>query len=199
MKLPKSFRPGKDLDGKIHSVLNNNKHKPSSVKSLLEAGHLYMLENPSMNLLSSMYDIGVKVSKDLTYNKYDLDEYSRRLKQDKGWRSRYLGIYISSLINNLIAKDGEDLIVISPNIDLYAVGIYLKKGNVIVNSDVGDKAGFMMKGGGLIIKGDVGDFAGCLMEGGELSVYGDIGKKFGDAGKGGVIYHYDDKIWPAEE
>ncbi|MBU4502050.1 MAG: hypothetical protein KKA79_05625 [Nanoarchaeota archaeon] len=182
MKLPKSFRPEKDLDSKIKDLLSSESlvYDPGAVEDLLDVGE-YFLEQELDNY-EGFYHVGVGLVKGLKYDLKDVEELSKKIKQGQNKR---LGVYLSALINKKITE--KDTITLTLEEELNGVGMYLQKGTLIINGNVNNSIGWGMKDGKLIVKGNAYDYTGWCMEGGEVVVKGNANDNTGCYMKGGEL------------
>ena len=106
-------------------------------------------------------------------------------------------IFVSALINRVI-KDGETIMIKPRKYDFeHNLGVFLEKGTVILDGDVGMNVGYGLRGGKLIIRGNVDYCYGNCMEKGELTIEGKVkgpGFNYVKGGKG-VIRSIDEKGW----
>lgn len=174
MKLPNSFIPKKNLDGKVKRLLKEPNVGGCNLKRLsllLEScEHFSKItpENDDGKFLQTKAD---ELAADLTYTKKELEEMSKRIKVNET-DELYLGFYLSSLVRKIISKDTEITLTINERIE--GLGRYLEKGTLILEGNVGDWAGEHMKGGQLIILGNAESYVGAEMMGGKIIVRGDV-------------------------
>ncbi len=182
MRLPKTFRMEKDLDGKIEDLLNSESldYNPRLVNALLYVGEEF-LEQEWKNY-DDFYQKGLELVGNLKYGLKDVEELSKRITPEQ---NSLLGIYLSVLINKKITE--KDTVTLTLEEDLDCVGMYLRKGTLIVEGNVNDNTGCYMKGGELVVKGNAYDYTGWYMEGGDLVVKGNANDNTGCYMKGGKL------------
>ena len=76
---------------------------------------------------------------------------------------------------------GERLVIAGGGERLDDVGAFMSRGEILVEGDVGARAGLAMSGGRLIVQGAAGAGAATAMSGGELRIGGDAGEGLGGA------------------
>ena len=212
LKLPKSFRPKKDLDEKIENLIKGEYSNVDSYHALSKAGSDF-LELQKYEDCGTTYVIAEEFASNLHYGLDDVKNYAESIKI--GPAVENLGFFISALINQHI-KRGER-IELNLEYPLSGLGAKFKEGGFTVFGDVGSDFGYGMKGGqiqttrsagyfaglemeggNLIINKNAGIHLGCRMTGGELcaweNVYGDIGNEM----EGGIItiHREMDKVHP---
>ncbi|MBU4502537.1 MAG: hypothetical protein KKA79_08115 [Nanoarchaeota archaeon] len=182
MKFPKTFRPGKDLDGKIEDLLSLESlvYNPEVINALLAVGEEF-LEN-KYDDYENFYDIGVGLVRGLRYGLKDVEEMSKRIKYGQ---SRFLGVYLSVLVNKVITE--KDIVTLTLEEKLNCIGMYLQKGTLIIKGNTIDYTGRGMKGGMLIVEGNANNTTGCYMEGGNLIVKGNANDATGGSMVGGKL------------
>lgn len=189
MEIPKDLIPKrKDLGEKMEQLLKGAKtvgHNPKIVEYLLDSCCEF-LEDYKKSLqdrradidFKAAYRLGKKLAKEMKYTKYDLEELVQKLgTEEKLWKlqagkGKYLGFYLSALVNKIITKN--DNIILEGYVNLIGLGSHLERGTVTIRGDVSNYAGAFMKGGELIVKGWVGNFIGIGMKGGRITVKGGI-------------------------
>ncbi|MBU4501564.1 MAG: hypothetical protein KKA79_03165 [Nanoarchaeota archaeon] len=184
MKLPKTFRPEKDLDGRIEDLLSSESldYNPRLVNALLCVGGKF-LEHEWKNY-DAFYDISEGLVRGLEYGLKDVEELSKRIKLETE-KHRKLGIYLSALVNKIITEN--DVVTLNLEEELDGIGMYLQKGKLIVEGNAYDYTGCGMEGGKLIVEGNVHDATGISMKGGELVVKGNAYDYTGCDMEGGKI------------
>ncbi|MBU4501180.1 MAG: hypothetical protein KKA79_01195 [Nanoarchaeota archaeon] len=167
MKLPKSFRPEKDLDSKIEDFLDSESlvYDPRVVAALLDISEEFLEQ--ACDDYDGFYDIGVGLVRGLKYGLKDVEELSKRIKYGQ---SKLLGIYLSVLVNKKIKE--KDTVTFTLEEELDSVGLYLQKGTLIIKGNTNNNTGFYMEGGKIVVKGNVNNFTGFYMVGGGLVVEG---------------------------
>ncbi|MEM5881796.1 MAG: hypothetical protein QXJ14_03705 [Candidatus Aenigmatarchaeota archaeon] len=141
------------------------------------------IKNTEFIIYSSFYEM---VSKELNFITYSLKDIEDLCPIIKGDEDR-IGIYISAAINKII-KDGDEVRLNFRNRRIDFIGMYLSKGKVIVEGDVGNNVGHGMKGGSIHIKGNARSYIGYEMENGNIIVKGNAGDFVGSWMKGGSIH-----------
>jgi formylmethanofuran dehydrogenase subunit C len=74
------------------------------------------------------------------------------------------------------------------------IGSCMKKGEIIINGDVGIHLGEEMKGGKITVHGNVGAWAGSMMTGGAIEVHGNAGDYIGAPYRGSTKGMHGGKI-----
>jgi len=189
MKIPKTFIPDKNLEQNIKSVLKmpekRYRYNPETVEELLFLSEEFLRKKKYRD--DVWYEVGVKLTKDLNYSLKDIEELSKKINLQTKKNPRF-GLYISVLINKIITE--KDEITLTLNEPLSCIGMYLEKGQIIVEGNTGNQTGRAMKGGNIIVKGNVGYYTGWDMEGGKLIVKGKI-KDISPYFKKGIIKQGD--------
>lgn len=219
MKLPKSFIPKKNLDKNMKELLvKKQSHNPETLQLLIEHSKEFIEKQKQLKEPNLIYYMGESLIRDLTYNKKDLEAFSKMITVEKE-EDRYLGFYLSALINKLGYVEKE--IILQVNAKLRGIGTHLNKAvsfkdiTLNIEGDVYSHAGFFMRKGKLVIGGNAGNHAGTWMEGGELIVEGSVGEYTGyrmekhatmrvygkiesihEATCKGEIYQGDKLVWP---
>lgn len=188
MKLPKSFISKKVLDQLKEP--EEQTCNPKTVEYLLETCEEFLetydkfLQKQTDSDYKAAYSIGEELAKEIKYAKLDVEELSQKIKEEtlnyswqpriesKNKERRYLGIYISALINKVIKED--DIITLKLNLELEAIGMRLKRGTLITQGNVGNYLGSEMEGGEIVAEGRVKDFIGLSMKGGKITLKGEI-------------------------
>jgi len=213
MKLPKSFRPEKNLENSLENLIKGKGYDPKVVHQLVEGYDEFNTKRQvSKPNFEERYKAALELASEFSYTKKDLEIAIGRMKE-QGYAT--LGIYMSALVNNIIQKD--DVISLFPHVRLTNFGCYMDKGTVhlyeeigshlgeemtggkiIVKGDVGDHTGFCMKGGKIIVEGNTGVSTGFGMENGEIIVQGNTGTSLGVNATGGIIRVYGEigQIFP---
>ena len=208
MKLPTDFLPEKNLEGTVNDLLETE-YSPGTVSRLICLGYEFSEKVGSLNYDDSYLE-GVKISESIDYTFKDVEELSKRIKvRTEG--DRWLGLYISALINKGITK--EYTLTLALNSELNGIGSYLEKGTIIVEGNANHYKGLGMKGGkiivegntngctgegmrggSIIVKGNANDNTGYFMEGGKIIVEGKVNKYTGWNVEGGQIIVKGSKI-----
>jgi len=213
MKLPKSFRPKKDLEAKLKKLLEgkkSNRYNLEIISQILEYSETLIKEKEIIHLLNT-YNESRDIAENIDFTKFDLEE-AVKLITVESMQDSHLGFYISAFTAKLFEK--HKTITLKPAAkDLYGIGAYHKKGNLIIRGDLSYFTGFYMLGGELIVKGDVGKAVGEQMKGGKITIHGDVGDTCGYYMAGGeirvkgkiagisptcqgIIYCKNKKVWP---
>jgi len=195
MKLPKSFRPDKDLEAKTKKLVQGSEIKSSkNLDILVKSCEEFLREIRYEGYISKMYNIAEYMSHELTYDKEDLEKlvYDPPVNADfkdniPGYRN--LGLYFSALANKILKPKDEILFYINHDFD--EIGANNDGAKIIVCGDVGNRTGWAMKSGEIIIKGKAGQFAGCSMQGGIIRISKHCGERTGFNMKDGEIYVED--------
>lgn len=209
MKLPKTFVPEKDLEKVTKELLSHDLRINRLLVSCEDFLDKSIGTSPAVK-----YAVGEEFASSIVYDKEDVEELSKRIKLQEGSDvsiEKYLGFYLSALINKVITD--QDEIVLALGFELAGIGFYLPRGIVIVKDSVGDWTGGCMTGGKLEIGGNAKDYTGSFMKKGLIIVEGDVGILTGymaEEGEifvnGGIesvpqscratVYEMDEKIWP---
>ncbi|MBU4502044.1 MAG: hypothetical protein KKA79_05595 [Nanoarchaeota archaeon] len=192
MKVPKSFRPNKELEEKIAQLAEGSfrleRANHITMSNLLKTFQKFVyVSNEKVLTIDQSYIFGEKLANKLDYTKHDLEEVSSWIKVNN-FGETYQGIYLSALVNKIIKEDEE--IIIRPINLLSCVGTCLKKGKIIVEDNTDSFTGHRMMGGELHIKGDCGVSVGNQMKGGKIIVQGYLDRDVGPAMEGGEIVGY---------
>ncbi|MDP2909088.1 MAG: hypothetical protein Q8N77_04760, partial [Nanoarchaeota archaeon] len=165
MKIPLTFVTEKNLDQKIEALLQESEsvhgYNTLAVGSLAAYSKEFL--KGKVEDYDSNYKKALRLTKGLSYTLKDVEELSKRIGPGE---DETLGIYLSAVINRKIRK--KDEVVLSPNGLLTGLGMYLRKGTVIIEGDTRNATGRCMKGGKVIVKGSVRNDTGESMEDGEI-------------------------------
>lgn len=189
MKLPKTFRPNKDLEKKTEDLINFHfpEYSKKRVERLVNTSELFLEEQKKIGLyfksIEQRYNIANDLVKNMLYTNLDLEGFIKSLPIDN--KCEPLGIYISALINKLIEED--DIIILDANNEFLGLGSYLERGTLMVKGDIGHETGYSMKGGKIIVKGSVKDMPGFNMLDGKIIINGYAGRWVGNCMEGGEI------------
>ncbi|MBU4501563.1 MAG: hypothetical protein KKA79_03160 [Nanoarchaeota archaeon] len=187
MKLPKSFRPVKDLEENIECLLKEPDYNPKIVSYLWDSCEDFLENTTDLGFLKDRYYCyyyGEKLAQKIDYNKTELEILSQKITITKE-NDKWLGIYLSALVNKIINEDDE--ITLTPKYPLNGIGECHKKGRLIVQGNASDYTGFYMKGGRLVVEGNANDNTGYGMVGGELVVEGNANGFTGCCMSGGRL------------
>lgn len=127
-----------------------------------------------------LYSKAESCIKKVKYSPLDVEKFSLALwdfQQEPNFASK-AGIFLSAMINN--GQDTEYIIHtnhLSKMLDL--IGFRNSK-NIIVNGNVGRRAGCLMRDGSFIVKGNAGNVLGDGMVGGRIVINGDAEAIVGD-------------------
>jgi len=196
MKLPKSFRPDKNLEDKTEQLIKNPKslipHDPEKVLQIVKKSEYYLDQLKAKHrAFVDMYRLATWLTEDLKYTQPDIEEFTRNIMK-KEEDDKFLGFYLSALINKIIQKD--DIMNLTLNTYLTGVGAYLQKGTMIVEGNAGRFTGYGMEDGEIIVEGNAGNYTGHEMTGGKIFVNGKIGIL--DENCKGTIYNKGKKMRP---
>jgi len=183
MKLPKSFRPEKDLEQKTENLLNNVRDNNKLVSKILQSCEKFVgLQDGKHS--GALYEMGQEFADKFIYDISHIELLAKNLvvKEEK---DRVLGYYLSALINKIIMPG--DVINLYLNEELSNVIIHLKRGTVKIIGDTGIFTGAHMEGGDLIIKGNVKHSLGYGMNDGKIIVEGNTGNYIANGMKEGRI------------
>jgi len=205
MKVPKTFRTEKNLDGKIKYLIEKpeTRTREGKVKMLLKSCEDYMIE-----LRYSNVGVEERIAKNLSeYTKQELEIASGLIGDTLKNYNQYrcIGEYLTYLAQQ-VTPEGDSITLQSP-FEVIGFGSYLnkditiiidgdcfaytaknmKKGTLIVEGDAGQSIGEYMEGGHIIIRGDASRSVGYRMEGGLIEVEGNAGHDTGYKMKGGKI------------
>jgi len=188
MKLPKIFKPKKNLENLTKSLIKNS---PTVLKML--DGCEEFLQNKKNKTFENKYLQGELIAKKITYTKRELEELSKVIvleQKEKGPSNIYndpsIGIYLSALVNKVIKN--EDMIMLSVSTEFSGLGSYMKQGVVIVRGDLGDYTCNNMEGGLMVVKGNTKGNTANYMSGGKLMIDGNVGWFTGWGMKKGEVY-----------
>jgi len=186
MKIPKSFTPKKDLEGKTEELLKKKGYDVRVVCDLLNRCDEFLKQKSAFNLFNMpvMYDTAIGLAKDFNYTLNEVEALTKRLIT-KNELENTLGIYISVLINRVIREN--DIVTLELKSELSCLGSYLNKGTLIVQGNTGFGTGHYLDGGKIIVGGDTGNYAGRAMRSGELIIKGDAGVETGCGMLGGKL------------
>lgn len=184
MKVPQLFIPEKDLSKKLETFLQKPEkqyaYNPRTVEELISINKEFQ-EKPWV-YSDDLYKECVGLVTGLKYTLKDIEELSKRIKPEQ---TRLLGIYLSVLINKIIAE--KEKVILTPEQELDGIGMYLQKGTIIVEGNTNNNTGESMRGGKLIVKGNTNDHIGFCMEGGKLLVKGNTNNYVGLFMHGGEL------------
>ena len=188
MKLPKSFKPETDLEKKTEQLIEESKnfkgYDVNAVNGLLEIFDDFVKVSAVGHTYPEIYYLSFELAGQCEYAKSDIEEAVRLtdLSSDYDYTA---GITISAFINKIIVED--DIFVLSPKTLLESLGMYLRKGKLIIEEPMGDYIGMYMAGGEIEIYGDSNQYTGHQMTGGEIIVKGNAGYAVGSSMIGGKI------------
>ncbi|MCG2717431.1 MAG: hypothetical protein L6408_01170 [Nanoarchaeota archaeon] len=190
MKLPKSFRPDKDLEENIQRLLESEGYDQESFDSHTVEGLLMccddFLYECSRQMTTPLRSVAKSVLGSATYTKNELEVLSRSMKSDDG--TNILGFFFSELINNII--DPTMVLNLKFNYPFDGLCAELGFGVVKIKGNVGRYLGQCMDGGSIIVEGNAGSWLGHMMYNGNITVNGDADFRVGDEMKGGSIEVY---------
>jgi len=195
MKLPKIFRPKKDMEKNIQQLLKEPKHDEKNVENLFDECEKFLEQQKEILNHYTVRELGKLLVKhyDEPYTKEDLEFLSRNLKYEHS--QDYMGYYLSLLVNKIITK--KDKINLKLNIKLNYMGAHLREGTLIIDGDVNNMVGLNMTGGKMIINGDVGAHLGVDMHDGIIVINGKIDHIsdfcYGEIYQNGKIIQYKKK------
>lgn len=183
MKLPQSFIPNKDLEKITKRILKKKEYHPEKTAELLKSCEEFLQEQDK-KCVEDTYILGQKIANGLSYTKKNLEEISRKIiiKREE---DRYLGFYLSALINKIIKE--EHKIILNPRAKLTGLGAYLKEGTLIIKGSTQNYTGAFMSGGVMLVKGNVEELTGYYKEGGAIIIEGEVGNYTAYQMKGGPI------------
>lgn len=192
MKLPKTFRPDKDLEDKIDKLLVKQDSSSGKVENLFSFCELFLKGVPNYKDLSEVCDFASGMIERVDFTKKDVEEFSKRLYEKEEYDKS--GFFLSALINKVIEE--KDTLILKGNYTLSGVGAKLAKGNLVIEGNLGYFSGLLMTGGTITVGGSTKDFTGMGMDGGIIKVEGVLGKGAGSFGEGGKIYQKGRKVYP---
>jgi len=183
IKIPKTFVPKKDLKKDMKKLIEKPQKKVniSELELLIESCGYYTERRKGLDPDDS-YIVGLRTADKLTYDKHCLEELSKRATMDDVW----LGIYFSALFNKIIKEN--EIITLELEKSLIGLGIYMKKGILVIEGDVKESVGGRMEGGEIYVKGNAGRGTGESMEGGEIHIERNVGIATGYKMIDGKIY-----------
>lgn len=188
MKIPKTFVKENISDKDLERVLNigeTDKVFNRHVDRLLSSCEKFL--DSALGTPESKYELGEKVASNYLYTLENLENLSKRIFLENPWEySESLGIYFSALINKIIKKD--ETVKLTTSVKLECAGMYLAKGNLIVEGNAGSFAGRSMTGGKIIITGDASDYLAYEMKNGIIVVDGKSGGCIGYQADGGELF-----------
>ncbi len=191
MKIPKTFKPEKNLEKNIERLLsekpNLKNYNETTVGMLLKNCKTFLDKQFHITELSEVYKMGEDLVKKLDFTKEDVEEVSQRIEVNND-DYKYAGFYLSALINKIITE--QDVINLKFDVELFGVGSYLKTGKLIIDGYVGHFLGHCMEGGEIITKKDAGNNVGNGMQAGKIIINGDVGCSTGIFSEGGDIIVY---------
>ena len=190
MKLPKSFKPEKNLDEKTNS-LANQKFRHEKVSELVKISK-EEFNHHKYNFMGhpDRYKSCLELAQKLDYNKFDLQEMVLHLSPHDFVSQLHLGVYVSALVNNIMEEDTAIDLKLPTSID--CLGTFLEQGYLTLEGNVGMFLGHTMKGGSIDVIGNVGDYLGYCMAGGNILVKGNVGNWAGAyKEEGQIIIHGD--------
>jgi len=194
VKLPKTFRPEKNLDKKTGQLIEEAEYNSAKVNYMLDICEEFIFEVKASNLrLKRAYSLGKRLAPDFDYNKKDLEAMVKQIKI-KDDKDIFLGIFVSALWNRI--NSSNDKILLKPSCKLMGLGFYLDKSLVTIEGDVGEYLGYNLRGGKIVVKGNVGSYTGYLMNYGEIIIKGnsDVGLGYG-INRGRIILEKDADGW----
>jgi len=189
MKLPKTFRPEKNLEEKTAQLMDDShvidRYSRVRVKNLLKyCDEFLKVAEEEDARRSNVYNLAKNFARDLDYTMLDVEELAKRLK-DTFFGNCCQGFYLSALINKIITDDKP--VILNPVGNLDGLGAYLQKGSLVVHGKIGMYLGYGMEGGNIEVHGDVCAGAGYKMKGGIIRVEGNT-MRLGYEMHGGEIY-----------
>ncbi|MBU4502051.1 MAG: hypothetical protein KKA79_05630 [Nanoarchaeota archaeon] len=186
MKLPKSFRPEKDLDSKIKELVNLLDSNQNTIKNILESSEEFISKYDDYHDIRKLYGLGQDLSMKIDYTDSDLTVLSEKLRIDNTIPFQgYIGIYLNALVDKIAGS--YDSILLAPQEPIDGLGTLMEKGTIIIKGNVGNYTGSYMQGGYMIVKGHTGMQTGYSMRGGIIDVRGSVQGDYGIASGGGRI------------
>jgi len=208
MKLPKTFRPKKNLDGKIKQFLkeselrSSSSYDPYKMSILLDSCDSFLQRIDDSQCIQDsnttcyfrdVYKIGKSLSKEMKeigYTKNYLKMVIPQIAKIEEYHKHFLGWYLSGLINQIIRND--DVIELELDTELFGLGACLKKGELILNGVINQNIGRWMEGGRIKIKEKKPvsyqiHFVGAYMKEGLIIIEGDANDFTGTNMEGGKI------------
>ncbi|MBU4501565.1 MAG: hypothetical protein KKA79_03170 [Nanoarchaeota archaeon] len=192
MKLPKTFRPDKDLEEKTKQLVKSAgviAHFDARLDNLFE-GCKDFIKKTGIAGVEEAYHIAQDIIGDINYSMTDVEELSAKIKKGPS----KLGFYFSALVNRVIPDGG--VITLDLNWTFDGVGCYLDKGLLQINGDVGNFAGAYIDGGEIYIAGSTQDYLAHNSKSGTIIVQGILGKISEDTSTNVMIYNKMEKVWP---
>jgi len=211
MKLPKTFRPEKNLDKKLEYLIEKNANwykleqelkVVNEAVELYESYDLFLEESEGTSEEESKYHIAEEILKrDFHFSRYPSEKsiqrfinHTFRKKADKYSATvadlfsieEDLGVYISAL-TNLVLKTDNDKLHLKLSKKLNHLGKWMNKGKLTIKGDVGDYLGNGMFGGEIIVYGNAGYIVGNYLENGRIRIRGNVGGEIGSNMKSGKI------------
>lgn len=184
MKISRIFLSGKNLENTTLRLLENNKTTDYLLRSCED-----FLEQQAGKSLELKYGIAEQLAGSITYTKKNIEELSKKIPLntfiDFDYQ-KFLGVYLSALINKVVEEN--DKIELAPDLELNGLGMYLRKGVLLVYNNVHEWTGSNMTGGKLMIFGNAGMYAAHRMKNGILFIKGDLGEIVGFNANGGEIF-----------
>jgi len=162
MKLPKSFRPNKDLENKIRQLIIKPITKKQQKNQIYKPYYEFLKKEDEFKEKETAYTTAEELTGSINYTLPDIEEFSKTITK----HNKYTGYFISVLINKIITN--KDTIILETSQPIDCIGTRLKKGTLIIKEQVGNYTGMMMKGGNIIIEGKTGHSPGYKKTGGKI-------------------------------
>jgi len=171
MKIPETFKPEKNLEENIERLIKGPRYRPGDIRNLLQNFNEFLKQE---EFLTNDYIIAQNhfVNK-IDYRLKDVEEFVKVVPVNNDLELRRLGLYLSAMINKVIIKEDENIVIIDRV--LPHVGAYLETGMIIVECDTMGWLGHYMTGGLILVKGNAGNYIGHKISGGEIIVQKNAG------------------------